>query len=564
MFGKKKSGRGRSVGNLGGIDVYGRIAPNQKLQDEIVRYFVSDDIGTASEDEVTQGQRVQIEQAFKNEQVAPYRMTEFLLKVLSPIQDLKTNLSGIYQQIVKVPMQKQILAVLAGYDRHNWQQVDEEDLRALLSKPQKGHVDYRTPVGFDGFRREFLEGIRDEATEEQMLAYLVAMDEVERRLYGRRFDYYQQMVLMASNDERPDQEKSDVMSGVGEIVASKETAAPVADIEVEMKKLDEVQGNEVLRQAMIEGDAWRQGGVEYKLTTQSLVSAGMAPAYVGIVDGVSIFLAEPFRLSDGKGAIIAYVNNGGAVKVRGYCQNMKTGMWHYVPETIRGARGEGIGQIGEGYGGESTLLPLSLQAMIAKIVEEKSLKVVTVANPDFLLAGTAAAYNTQQEYREALMQGMARGDYYREVDGAPVMALWKTEKRGKNAPQLISVNNNMAPDFQNMTTELRTYSVLVGQEEIRGFESNDGQLVWGMGNDEWGRAWCNNIEVVSPITSTGCRRDWMDAGDMTTPLYENSTQAGDFGDARDVRRGMVGMWGQYVSRVPLIQEYVKWRSSNAK
>lgn len=563
MFGKKKSGktsfwsRKRSfVDENVGDDTYGKIVPNERLQDKLALYFLNDDnAGAVSEGaEVTEGQRAQLKKAFETGQIADYRVARFLLQVLSPIQDLKTNLSGIYQQIVKVPRQKQILAVVTGHGKHDWQQVDEKDLEELLNKPQQGHVDYRTPVGFDEFRRRFLWGIRGEATDEQMEEYRAAMDEVERCLYGRRFEYYQQIVLMGRVEISEDKEIESVISDEKNSQVKTGTTA-----ELGVQRVVETRSNEILGRAVVDGDAWMQDGVEYRLTAQGLASAGAAPAYEAMVDERMVYLSEPFRMSDGRGAIIAYVADAEVIKVRGFCQNIRTGLWYYVPETIRGARGEGIAQVGEGYGEASTVLPLSLQSAIARIVEEVSLKTITVVNPDFLLAGTAAAYNSQQEYREALGRGMARGDFYREVDNSPVAESWKASGRGKNAPQLISVNSNIMPNFQNMVAKFSTYSVLVGQEEICGFGSNDNQLIWGMGNDEWGRVWCSNIEVVSPVTSTGCRRDWMVAGDMITPLYESGTQAGDYGDSRDVRRGMVGMWNQYVSRIPLMQEYVKWR-----
>lgn len=539
-------------------DIYGQIVPSERLQNKLIAYLVNGDKVEAVSDEVsvTPEQKAQIKQALEAGQIADERIAEFLLRVLSPIQDLKTNLSGIYQQIVKTPRQKQILAVATGHSKHDWQKVDEVDLEKLLSKPQQGGVDYRTPVGFDEFRRKFLDGIRDEATPEQMSEYMTAMDAVEQSLYGRRFEYYQQIVLLGRT-ERAEEWKPEVVPVVTKAVV----ATPVVDSG--LSRLNEVQTSDILARAVVDGDAWVQDGTEYRLTPQGLASAGVTPVYGMILEERPVYLSETFRLSDGRGAIIAYVADGEMVKVRGYCQNIKNGMWYYVPETIRGARGEGIAQIGEGYGEAATLLPLSLQAAITKIVEEVSLKVITVVNADFLLAGTAAAYNSQQEYREALSRGMVRGDFYREVDSSPVMEAWKADGRGKNAPQLISVNNNMVPDLQKMMVSFATYSVVVGQEEIRGFASNDNQLIWGFGNDEWGRVWCNNIEVVSPVTSTGCRRDWMDAGDMVTPLYENSTQAGDFGDSRDVRRGMIGMWNQYISKIPLMQEYVRWRSEKS-
>ncbi len=578
MFGKLKRVGTKNLkrGRNAGLDEYGEMQPNEQLQNRVVWYFANGEKAERMPEgvvEVTPEQKQKVIKDLHAGAITRKQIERFLLQVLSPLQDLKTNLSGMYQQIVKDKRQKQILAVATGHDMRNWQSVDEEDLENLLSKPAQGQLDYRTPVGFATFRAKFLNGIKDQATPEQMQEYIRAMDGVELGLYGRRFEYYQQILLMGgATAKRTETNKADdeLLEAVfAEEATNKKTpeeqkvtpvAANVHSVQVSgAVTVSPERSREILSKAVIKGDVWVQDGAEYHLEVANLMSGGLVPIYEIAVEGETILLSEPFQLSDGRGAMLGYVVTETGAKVRGYYLDMKTGLWHFAPDIIRGARGEGLGQIGEAYGLASTMLPIVLQNTMSGIVKAGGFREITAVNPDFLFAGTAMAYNTPQEYRDSLLQGRMRGDFYKEVDRSPVNEGWQPNGKTKNVPQLISVNTDMAPNFQNNIVRFATYSMLAGQVAVNGFMANDGQLVWSFCNDDWGRAWLGNVEVVSPMTSTGCRRDWMTAGDLATPLYEYSTQAGNYGDPNDTRKGLVGMWNQYLSKIPLLQEYVQWR-----
>ncbi len=205
------------------------------------------------------------------------------------------------------------------------------------------------------------------------------------------------------------------------------------------------------------------------------------------------------------------------------------------------------------------MLPMVLQENLTELVKTKGFREITTVNADFLLAGTAVAYDTMQEYREVLARGQMRSDFYREVDAQPVV-LGTGNGGTKAMPQLVSVNANVAPDFQKHVGGFVTYSVLAGTVQMNVFESRDGHVRWLFCNDEYGRSWIGGAEIDSPLTSMGCRANWAMAGDLMTPLYEYSTQASGYGDPNDVRKGMIGMWNRYLSKMPVIQEYVAWRS----
>lgn len=587
MFGKVKSGQNKKLGqnednilSAAAASVKATVAPDQNIQDRIVAYFANGknaEVVTAETVTVAPEQREGIQAQIANGQIKALELGEMLLAVNSPLQEGDVSIEMTFQRICESPRQKQILAVATGYNANNWQNVSLADLKHLLAKPAKGQPDYQTPIGFAKFRAKFIEGIAPQATPEQLQEYERAMDDLEVNLYGKRFEYYKQILLMdgakavaevvAPNEDTALNEiiaeETQATKATVPVAAATEVAAEVQPLSTNIPGVNAIsaeRSNEILNRAIINGDPWKQGGNEYRLGITNLLSSGLTPAYEMTLDGQSIVFSAPFQLSDGRGAILAYVITQEGAKVRGYYLNTKTGLWHYAPDMVRGAHGEGMGQIGEAYGASSTMLPVGLQNVLAEMVKNYGFREITTVNPDFLFAGTMMAYNTQQEYRETLAKGQMRGDFYTEVDKDPIRENWQMVGKNKNVPQLISVNANLAPNFSTPGVQFATYSILAGQLRADSFPSQDGQAVWLFCSDEWGRAWLGNIEIVSPLTSTGCRRDWMKAGDLATPLYEYSTQAASYGDPNDTRKGLVGMWNQYLSKIPLLQEYIAWRN----
>lgn len=583
MFGKFLSGRDRGhksqgMSNSNKDSMQVNAAPDEQLQNRIIAYFANGqkmDLVPAGPVEVTPTQRQTVIQKLQSNQISLSELDKFLQQILSPIQDLNANLNGIFQRINGNIRERQILAVAAGYNASNWQDFNKEDLRKLLTKSSGEAGSFQTPVGFAGFRMRFLDGIKGQALPEQFAEYIKAMDDLERDLYDQRFAYYQQIQLLARDGKETESAtgknaedlaldaiiaEENGRNDTPSVAVAQPTNIPATPVSTNaMAQVTPERSNNILSQAVISGDPWVQGGAEYRLSTANLLSGGLVPMYETNLDGRAIAFSVPFQLSDGRGAVIGYVLDNNGAKVRSYYINSRTGLWHYAPEVIRGARGEGMGQIGDGYGLGSTMLPASLQQQLSELVKTAGFREITNVNPDFLFAGTAVAYNTMQEYREALGQGKARGDFYQEVDREPINRSWQPRGNTKNVPQLISVNAEMMPDFQHVLGKFMTYSILVGSVSAGYFLARDGQEIWLFCSDELGRTWIANIEVISPITSTGCRRDWLQAGDMVTPLYEHSTKVGNYGDPSDTRKGLVGMWNQYLSKIPLIQEYVAAR-----
>ncbi len=604
MFGKIKSGLGqmsrsqKSQDNIlnAGNAAAAQIPANPPLQAKIIAYFANGknpNALTTKAPTPTPGQRQQVQAQLASGKISTPDIQAFLLQVAPT----PTQLDNIFQQISQTPRERQILAVATGYDASNWQNLNLADLQNFLAAPTKGEIDYRTPVGFAKYRQQFLEGIKPQAAPEQMAAYQAAMDQLERHLYGAQFDYYQQIQLLKQNQSTAEPTPATAEDAAFQAIIAEEThtaqPTPAANLPTALSAqaanpssqpatitpsnsaqplssnnysvltaVTPERSAEVLARATIAGDPWRQDGNDYRLTTTNLASSGLTPAYEMTLDQQTILFSEPFQLSDGRGAILGYALNNDTVKVRSYYLNNKTGLWHFAPDIIRGPRGEGMSQIGEGYSLASTMLPVALQQQLCELSRVRGFRELTTVNADFVFAGTTDAYNTQQDYREALARGQMRNDFYKEVDKTPIAENWQPSGKNKNVPQLLSINANLAPNFQAFVNKFTSYSILAGQVSAESFQSHDGQAIWLFCSDDWGRAWVGNIETISPVTSTGCRRDWMAAGDMVTPLYVPSTQSANYADPNDTRKGLVGMWNQYLSKIPVIREFCAQRGKH--
>lgn len=177
---------------------------------------------------------------------------------------------------------------------------------------------------------------------------------------------------------------------------------------------------------------------------------------------------------------------------------------------------------------------------------------------EFLAAGTAYAYDTRQDYQMQWSYGRMRGDYYQEVSAEPVNHDFDIHgSNQKKAPYTLSIDYNRSPDFEARAMQFEIEVADVGRVIVDGFKSYDGQYNWLFCRDSKGRAWVGQVEAISPMTTMGIRRDWIALGDFMTPLYEHTSQAGIYGDRNDTKGARQCMWSNYLSNVPLIQEYLR-------
>lgn len=488
------------------------------------------------------------------------------LKNKKPRSNVKTSIQPIpeaelrrmFTAISSDQHQKQILAILTGHNSSNWQQVSQDSLHNFLQNTAPA------PSDFSPLRKKFLKNISASATPGQYRKYVSAMDALESTLYTspKQPTQANKTPEIQANGASLRNTFEELQSyGEGERINPATTGADDATRESiaranllpQISALSPALAEQLLSRAVIDGDAWIQAGQEYRLSTSNLITAELTPLYELTLDSTPIALSTTFELSDGCPALIAYVSTPSGTKVRSFYLDQKSGLWRYAPSTIRGPRGEGFSQATDGYSPESTTLPYALQKAAANILQIHGAKPITITSPDFLFAGTAPAYNTVQEFRDALLSGQTRGDFYREVYRDPI---YSTPTRSRSAPQLLSVNTAMSPDFNQLIVSYASNATLLGALEIRVFPSHDQQYFWSFCRDNRGRTFISNLETSGPVTSTGCRQTWADAGDLATPLYVPSHQASGYGDPTDTRNRQVGMWNTYLSKIPLIQEFL--------
>lgn len=497
--------------------------------------------------EVTAQQRAEFRQKLAQGEITRADEANFLMMIRDPLNNPRIGAEKMFERISADPRQVQILAVAAGYNLKNWQKVDQEALYRLLGAVQANGADYRTPVGFAKLKRYFLEGIRTKAKEQVYQCYVQSLKELERTLYGERFEYYRQF-----EELRKEAKTSAALAESEGEVSVRQTKAKRTTREKWTRILSERSG-EMLGRAVIEGDAW-QG--EY-LGTHDLAEAKLSPMYDVKVAEEKICLSKLFQLPDGQVGVIAYVPEGRSFKVRSFYRNNALGLWCYLPDYIVNKSGA-VERYNMGWSQEGVILPFELQTALMQI--ENKFGVTEVARAEFIFAGTAQAYGSVQEYQGLLMQGKLRGDFYREVSReATNHDFGAGERRQKKAPYTLGIDYRRSPDFGQMRAKFVTNTLDAGATEVEGFSSHDGQLVWWFGNDSKGRTWVMHVEAVSPLTSLGLRRDWTAMGDFVTPLYEYSTKAGIYGDRDDTKGAKQCMWNNYLSNVPLIQDYVAQR-----
>lgn len=469
----------------------------------------------------------------------------FLLLIQDPLNDPEVGPEKMFEAIQRDPRQTQILAVAAGLNASNWQKVDQAAMMRILRTEQKAG-DFRTPVGFKKLRQHFLKGIRPKAKEQVYRRYVQSMNELERILYGERLDYYLQFELM-----RKEALSDAVADGVIEAVPERKR--------VKVEPVTTERAGEMLGRAVIDGDPWRGGNLERHLSTHNLAVAKLGPAYEVSFGTEKVYLSQLFQVGNGVIGAMAYVPERDGYRVRSFYRESNQALWRYLPDYIRRGDG-GIDRFCFGQAQESVTLPLELQEALVRIEREHGVGALAASNgyePEFFLTGTAHAYETLQEYQTLWSYGRMKGDYYTQVSRDAINHDFGLNGMSqKKAPYTLSIDYNRAPDFEQKVVEFELDTVDAGRVTAEGFLSHDGQYNWLFCRDAKGRAWVEYVEVVSPLTSTGLRRDWAVMGDFATKLYEHSAQAGIYGDRNDTRGARQCMWNNYLSNVPLIREYV--------
>lgn len=443
---------------------------------------------------------------------------------------------------------------------------------------------YPTPIEFAPKAEEMLERVRERNTPEKYQEYVRDMQKFKHQLYGKRQEYYEAFQALEGKAEKYAEEQARRDEVLGAIRGATGDAEPTLDltetstielpetgrrpervpvVPVEVYRVEKREAKKLLKEAQIDGDAYVQDGQKFNLTTKYLEEAGFGPEYkFRIGDEAEIATSKMYK-SGSHDAVTAYVKTAKGVKVVSYYRSNSQGGWRYMPDYVASdvPRRSKVDWIGKGYDEESLNLPAVTQEALEIIATQPMLD-NSQAHREFAFAGTAKRYSSKDEYRAAHDAGTLRGDYYTEVDQRPEFYLGKLSRQ-KQAPESLDLMGMGVPDFsQRGGVTYTVKSGLYGQFQSEHFKSKDGKLLWTFNKDAQGRAWVGGVEVDSPLSSVGVRTKWAEIGDYGTPLYEYDVQTGGYGDTQD-RQGSyyIGMWKNYLSKMPLIRKYLEQSKS---
>lgn len=469
-------------------------------------------------------------------------------------------------------------------------EVDANGIRKLTEAPEEGRPDFRTPVGFWQFRREFMQPVSGNETVYRQRER--ALDDLERKLYGDQSEYYHafedlrqqartetfersrvreheqrfgQKILRAFgsrlrnwNTKRAASESSEISENLESRERQFENAANDRP-----EQISREEAERILVSAVIDGDPWEYNGEARNLTPEMLRNIGLEPKFESSAHGSRVYLSEVYQLPKSRQAAVAYVPTDRGVKVRSYYKSNSQGLWRYMPDYVRASDGSGRANlIGKGYDEASVTLSAELQKSLAQIEQIGVRNVVEHTHPFFPFAGTAKAYDSRVEYEHALDSNTLRGDYYREVSSEPLDLGFEMFPGHKSNPEQLRLPDGLKPDFSQKVLEYDNTSSLAGKFQAECFRSEDGDFTWSFCNDEKGHVWIGGVDVKTTPTSTGVGKDWVQLADYTTPIYEYPAQDSGYGDQSDRRGGgYVGMWKNYLSKVPIIREYVQRRNA---
>ncbi len=334
-----------------------------------------------------------------------------------------------------------------------------------------------------------------------------------------------------------------------EITQPQEVAHLVA---LRIEEVSQADAEKVLEVVEIQGEEF----LGKSLTSEILKKEGLLPRHkIQIGDSVVWLSSSGYSLGEGRIAVVAYVEKEGKISARSYWRSNSQGMWRYLPEYEM--MGDEISWYGKGHGEESIALPIALQQALAEITSDET-SIKEVQDAEFIFAGTARRV------------GKKEGAYYEEVESTPqkLQGNFHTEtpyglKKRKTDPEQMILSPEESPDFSRRIATWQQHSDLYGEFTVEVFPSQDGSLKFMFCKDSEGRAWIGGIENDSEMQSTGLKKTWVDGGDLATPAYEYKNQSGKFGNLEDRQGKYVDMFKNYLSKIPVIQEYLRVSASNA-
>lgn len=409
-----------------------------------------------------------------------------------------------------------------------WRDVEPRTIRALIEK-------YPTPVDIEDSVSNYLNFLNDTYPGYDEF-YAKEMHDAMKAIYGSRQDYY------------------DAINDLESKVHANEKAPAF-----EFYSLNSYDSEEVLRASKNEGDDYFGDSARH-LSWEDLKGADLAPKYLAILkdsgEEIRVALSKQFRVGGNREAAIAYIKDrDGKVMQHGYYRSASQGTWRLLADYAKDGDNLDHFWFGKGMGEQMMILPSGLQGALAELSKYEE---ANIGGTDsyYLLGGAAKYYDSQKEYRTAKDGAGLRGSVYQETSAKARELIRPDHDYMKIPPERLDVKGDDAPDFRIERANYQFNSSIYGSVTARVYKSKNRKLQYMMYEDADGRCWVGGVEGSGKINSSGIRSEWVDAGDLATPLYEYPTQAYGFSDRSDRRGEYECMWKDYVSKIPLIKRYM--------
>ncbi len=284
-----------------------------------------------------------------------------------------------------------------------------------------------------------------------------------------------------------------------------------------------------------------------ELTPEILREVGLLPKYkVKFGDKILLFSSYGYALGEGRIAVVAYVEQEGRMVPRSYYRSNSQGLWRYLPNySDRGGR---VDWYSKGYGEESITLPAAVQPALAQVTRPGS-PILGLLDPELVFAGTARKLDKSGTYQiEVEPKFIKIGDFF-DFDEYKIM------------PEKIDLSPEKYPDLDpgRSLAQWTQTSDRYGEIKMEAVPSNNNKFTFIFCRDNLNRVWVGSIEDDSQVQSTGLKKNWVNAGSLTTPAYEYASQTGGWGNSRVHSGEYVDMFQRYLSQIPVIRSYCKSR-----
>lgn len=523
------------------------------------------------------------------------RKSAFLREIAPPIYTKGNSPEKVFQNL-NSRQELRILSTLSGHGFDGVKELEPNDLKVALAETP-------TPVEFETFEQAFMENIRDHNPPDEFRKYETSMANFKQKLFGKRLEYYgaieriehkahqkqrettaRDRVLNAYNQNSPasNYPKEDLgylspeMQAVYQVQPSKPAIkpqtspnslgdtpkfnAPLSESDRNILRkthfhvLSNPESKHYLEQGQVDGDQYIYQGNAYELSSDNLKQLGLEPKYGLSLPGANIGLSDIYSNSHGHNAVTAYVQTAKGIKICTYYHSKSHGVWRYLPDYVAkdDPNSLNVSHYGKGYSADSVTLPSETQFVLDLMTQNNQPLNLDAANSNFAFFGTAKRYDGKA-YENAQLSGQFRGDYYQEVSRRPIYNL--SSPNGRSDPQSLNISGDFAPVFVYPENSHYTNSNTYGRINIEQFASANNKLRYTFNRDSENHAWISNIEVNSPISSTGLHTEWIEPGDFNTPMLEYASQSDGYGEGK--YGNYVSMWNNYLKRMPIIQKYLE-------